>query len=331
MTLRNRRSILALGLTALTLTTWTSAHAASASDYPTRPVTFVVPFPPGGASDTFARVIGQKLAAQLGQPFVVENRPGATGLIGTQHAARAKPDGYTILMSSNSSQIIAPLLKTTPPFDTAKDFEPISMLGRYPFALDVNPKVPARNVKELIALAKKNPSKLNFGSIGEGSGTHLVAEMFKQQAGIDITHIPYKGTAALGTALVAGEIDIQFDSVGAAKPLVEGGRVRALAVTGNARSPLLPNVPSMAEEGFENVDATIWIGAFAPKGTPKDIVAKLGDGMRKLLQTDPDVRRVFDENGADIIGNASADFATQLAKEQQGYRDLVNTLRLVRD
>lgn len=167
-----------------------TSSMAQPSDYPNRPVTLVVPFPPGGASDIFARVLGQKLAAQLGQPFVVENRPGATGLIGTQYAARAKNDGYTLLVASNSSQIIAPLLKAAPPFDSIKDFEPITMLGRYPFALDVNPKVPAKNVQELIALAKKEPGKLNFGSIGDGSGTHLVAEMFKKRAGIDITHIP---------------------------------------------------------------------------------------------------------------------------------------------
>lgn len=263
------------------------ASAQAATEFPNRPVTLVVPFPPGGASDIFARILGQKLSAQLGQPFVVENRAGATGLIGTQYVARAKPDGYTVLVSSNSSHVIAPLLKTKAPFDSVNDFEPIVMLGRYPFALDVNPNVPAKNVHELIALAKKSPGKLNFGSIGEGSGTHLVAEMFKQRTGIEITHIPYKGTAALGNALVAGEIDIQFDSVGAAKPLVDSGRVRALAVTGSKRSPLLPNVPSLAEEGIDKVDATIWIGAFAPKGTPKDVVDKLGDGIRKLLASTP--------------------------------------------
>lgn len=307
------------------------ASAQAATEFPNRPVTLVVPFPPGGASDIFARILGQKLSAQLGQPFVVENRAGATGLIGTQYVARAKPDGYTVLVSSNSSHVIAPLLKTKAPFDSVNDFEPIVMLGRYPFALDVNPNVPAKNVHELIALAKKSPGKLNFGSIGEGSGTHLVAEMFKQRTGIEITHIPYKGTAALGNALVAGEIDIQFDSVGAAKPLVDSGRVRALAVTGSKRSPLLPNVPSLAEEGIDKVDATIWIGAFAPKGTPKDVVDKLGDGIRKLLASDPDVQRVFNDNGADIIGSSSAEFAQALRKEQQEYRDLVQKLKLVQD
>jgi tripartite-type tricarboxylate transporter receptor subunit TctC len=329
---RSRRlSILGIALAALAAAPLGSASAQPASDFPNRPVTFVVPFPPGGASDIFARMLGQKLSVQLGQPFVVENRAGATGLIGTQYVARAKPDGYTLLVASNSSQVIAPLLKTTPPFDSVKDFEPITMLGRYPFALDVNPKVPARTVQELVALAKKSPGKLNFGSIGDGSGTHLVAEMFKQRTGIDITHIPYKGTAALGTALVAGEIDIQFDSVGAAKPLVDSGRVRALAVTGSKRSPLLPNVPSLAEEGFDKVDATIWIGAFAPKGTPHEVVAKVAEGMRKLLANDPDVRRLFDDNGAEIIGNSSAEFAQLLAKEQVEYRDLLNKLKLVRD
>lgn len=326
-------SIFLLGAALAGMATLASPHASAqaATEFPNRAVTLVVPFPPGGASDIFARVLGQKLSAQLGQPFVVENRAGATGLIGTQYVARAKPDGYTVLVSSNSSHVIAPLLKTKAPFDSVNDFEPIVMLGRYPFALDVNPNVPAKNVHELIALAKKSPGKLNFGSIGEGSGTHLVAEMFKQRAGIEITHIPYKGTAALGNALVAGEIDIQFDSVGAAKPLVDSGRVRALAVTGSKRSPLLPNVPSLAEEGVDKVDATIWIGAFAPKGTPKDVVDKLGDGIRKLLASDPDVQRVFNENGADIIGSSSAEFAQVLKREQQEYRDLVQKLKLVQD
>jgi tripartite-type tricarboxylate transporter receptor subunit TctC len=331
MEMKKYRALGRIALAAIACTTWMTASSQTASDYPSRVVTFVVPFPPGGASDTFARVLGQKLATQFGQPFIVENRPGATGLIGTQAVIRAKNDGYTILISSNSSHVIAPLLKTTPPFDSVKDFEPITMLGRYPFAVDVHPKVPATNVHELIALAKKEPGRLNFGSIGEGSGTHLVAEMFKHRTGIDITHIPYKGTAALGTALVAGEIDIQFDSVGAAKPLVDSGRVRALAVTGDKRSPLLPDVPSLAEEGIDKVDATIWIGAFAPKGTPQDIVTKLGDGIRGLLASDPEVRRVFNINGADIIGDTAEEFSKTLIKEQRAYRDLASQLKLIRD
>jgi tripartite-type tricarboxylate transporter receptor subunit TctC len=308
MEMKKYRALGRIALAAIACTTWMTASSQTASDYPSRVVTFVVPFPPGGASDTFARVLGQKLATQFGQPFIVENRPGATGLIGTQAVIRAKNDGYTILISSN-----------------------ITMLGRYPFAVDVHPKVPATNVHELIALAKKEPGRLNFGSIGEGSGTHLVAEMFKHRTGIDITHIPYKGTAALGTALVAGEIDIQFDSVGAAKPLVDSGRVRALAVTGDKRSPLLPDVPSLAEEGIDKVDATIWIGAFAPKGTPQDIVTKLGDGIRGLLASDPEVRRVFNINGADIIGDTAEEFSKTLIKEQRAYRDLASQLKLIRD
>ncbi len=309
---------------------WAAAQQGPGG-YPNRPVTLVVPFPAGGASDIFARIIGQKLSDQFGQPFVVDNKPGATGLIGTSHVQRARADGYTLLFSSNSSHVIAPLLKAKPAFDSLADFEPVTMLGRYPFALDVNPKVPARTVKELVELARKSPGKLNFGSIGEGSGTHLAAEIFRQRTGINITHIPYKGTSALGNALIAGEIDIQFDSVGAAKPLVDAGRVRALAVTGSQRSPLLPNVPSLAEEGITGVDPTIWIGAFAPKGTPVEIVTFLNTEIRKLLKDNADVRRIFNDNGADIIGNTPQEFAADITREKAQYTKLVNDLKLARD
>ncbi|MCA0213029.1 MAG: tripartite tricarboxylate transporter substrate binding protein [Proteobacteria bacterium] len=309
---------------------WAAAQQGPGG-YPSRPVTLVVPFPAGGASDIFARSIGQKLSERLGQPFVVDNKPGATGLIGTTHVQRAKADGYTLLFSSNSSHVIAPLLKTKPAFDSLADFEPVTMLGRYPFALDVNPKLPVKTVKELVELARQSPGKLNFGSIGEGSGTHLAAELFRQRTGIDITHIPYKGTSALGNALIAGEIQIQFDSVGAAKPLIDAGRVRALAVTGSQRSQLLPNVPSLAEEGIAGVDPTIWIGTFAPKGTPAEIVTFLNTEIRKLLKENADVRRIFNDNGADIIGNTPQEFAADIAREKAQYTRLVNELKLVKD
>ncbi|WP_082621849.1 tripartite tricarboxylate transporter substrate binding protein [Bordetella sp. N] len=301
------------------------ATAGAQSTYPDRPIAFVSPFPAGGATDLVARVLAQKLAASMGQPIVVENRSGATGLIGESFVMRAKPDGLTILIASNSSHLIAPLLQAKRPFDPVADFEPITMLGSYPLALKVNPAVPARNVQELIDLARKTPGKFNFGSVGTGSVTHLAGEQFKHAAGIDITHVPYKGTAALATALIAGQIEMQFDSVGSTKPLVDAGRARALAVTGDTRSALLPDVPTLAEAGIPGVNAIVWVGAFAPKGTPPSIVAKLQQEMVKALREDADVRRVFADNGMDVVGNDSRTFAQSLQREQKGWADMIGT------
>ncbi|ALM86001.1 hypothetical protein ASB57_26345 [Bordetella sp. N] len=246
-------------------------------------------------------------------------------MIGESFVMRAKPDGLTILIASNSSHLIAPLLQAKRPFDPVADFEPITMLGSYPLALKVNPAVPARNVQELIDLARKTPGKFNFGSVGTGSVTHLAGEQFKHAAGIDITHVPYKGTAALATALIAGQIEMQFDSVGSTKPLVDAGRARALAVTGDTRSALLPDVPTLAEAGIPGVNAIVWVGAFAPKGTPPSIVAKLQQEMVKALREDADVRRVFADNGMDVVGNDSRTFAQSLQREQKGWADMIGT------
>ena len=305
-----------------------SAAAGAQAAYPDRPITFVSPFPAGGATDLVARVLAQKLAAAMGQPIVVDNRAGATGLIGEAYVMRAKPDGLTVLIASNSSHLLAPLLQAKKPFDPVADFEPITLLGSYPLALKVHPSVPARSVQELVALARKSPGKLNFGSVGAGSVTHLAGEQFKLKAGIDITHVPYKGTAALATALISGEIEMQFDSVGSTKPLVDAGRARALAVTGDRRSPLLPQVPTLAEAGIPGVDAIVWVGAFAPRGTPPAIVARLQREMAKALHEDADVRRVFAENGMDIVGNDSQAFGHALRREQQGWADMVSAAHI---
>lgn len=311
-----------------TLCAWLVAMpclAMAQATYPDRPVAMVSPFPAGGATDLVARALGQKLSAVFGQPFVVENRAGATGLIGETYVMRAKPDGHTLLIASNSSHILAPLLQPSPPFDPIRDFTPISLLGSYPLALKVNPNVQARNVSELIALAKQRPGKLNFGSVGVGSVTHLAGEQFRLKAGIDIAHIPYKGTSALATALIGGEIEMQFDSVGSTKPLVDAGRVRALAVTGDKRSPLLPNVPTLAEQGVHGVDAIVWVGAFAPRGTPAPVIDKLQREIRKLLASDPDIRRVFADNGLDIVASDAQTFTTRIRQEQTGWRDMLGS------
>jgi len=303
------------------------AHAV----YPERTVTIVVPFPAGGPTDVYARVLGQKLSTALGQPFVIDNRAGATGLIGENYVRNAKPDGYTLLLSSNSSHVISPLMKLKPPFDPVTDFVPLTMLGSYPLALLVGPKVPAKNVAELVAMAKKRPGALNIGSIGEGSVIHFAGEMFKQKTGTDILHIPYKGTPPLTTALMAGEIEMQFNSVSSVKPLVESGRGHALAVTGDKRSALLPNVPSLAEAGYPGIEARVWIGAFAPKGTPQGVTDRLEAEIRRLLVQDADVRTAFAESGTDIVANSGTDFADAMKKEQRTWASLIESLKLQRD
>jgi tripartite-type tricarboxylate transporter receptor subunit TctC len=326
----DRRDLLKHCAAAAALTSpW--ALASAQSRYPGKAVTIVVPFPAGGASDVFSRVLGRKLSVALKQPFIVDNRVGATGLIGTGYLQRAKPDGYTLMIASNSSQVIAPLLRAHPPYDPVNDFEAVSMLGSYPLALQVNPGVAARSVQELVALAKKQPGKLNFGSIGEGSVTHFAGEVFKRKAGVDIVHVPYKGSAALSTALIGGEIDMMFDSIGAGKSFIDAGRVRALAVTGNKRAQLLPNVPSLAESGVPGVDVRVWIGMFAPKGTPRDVIALYERELRQLLTQDADVRRAFADNGTEIVGNTSAEFVDILRGEKTTWQQLITELKLVKE
>lgn len=315
--------------TALLLTLGICAcGTAGAQSYPQRPVTIIVPFPAGGPSDGYTRLIAQKLNAKFGQPFIIDNRPGATGAIGTTAVARAKPDGYTLLLASNSSHLISPLVRANAPFDPLRDFEPITILGRYPFCLIVNNSVPANNLSEFVSLAKAKPGKLFYGSIGEGSGTHLMAEMFKQQVDVDLVHVPYKGGAAVNTALIAGEIQAYFDGVGSAKPFVDGGRVRALAVTGPRRSPLLPGVPTLSESGLHGFDPTIWLGMFAPRGTPDAIVRTLYTEVKKILESDQDVRNRFAETGTEILGLDPQQATRAMREEQVAWKALIERLNV---
>lgn len=301
---------------------------ALAEPYPARPVTIVLPFPAGGPSDTYARALAQKLQLALKQPFIVDNKPGATGLIGSNAVARANGDGYTILLTSNSAHIIAPMLRTKASYDPSRDFEPITILGSYPFCLMAGNSVQATTTPALIALAKQSPGKLFFGSIGEGSGNHLMAEMFKQKAGIDIVHVPYKGGAAATSALIAGEIQMYFDSVGSAKKFVDAGRARAIAVTGQKRSPLLPGVPTLSEAGLAGFDATIWLGVFAPRGTPSPIIATLYTEIKNILDTDPDVRRLFADTGTEILGMRPAEVTESIRVEQRVWKELIDRLKI---
>ena len=302
--------------------------AGAAETYPSRPVTIVLPFPAGGPSDTYARLLAQKLQVALKQPFIVENKAGATGLIGSTAVARSKGDGYTLLLTSNSAHIISPLLRSKAPYDPSRDFEPVTILGSYPFCLIANNSVQASNTRELIAFAKQNPGRLFYGTIGEGSGTHLMAEMFKQKAGIDIVHVPYKGGAAVNTALIAGEIHLYFDGIGSAKKFVDAGRSRAIAVTGQKRSPLLPGVPTLNEAGLAGFDPTIWLGIFAPHGTPRPIVATLHKEIRKILDTDAEVRKLFADTGTEILGLSPVEVTGSIRAEQRVWKELIDRLNI---
>jgi tripartite-type tricarboxylate transporter receptor subunit TctC len=266
--------------------------ASAQGSYPSRPIRFIAPFPPGGSSDVLCRLLRQKLSESLGQPVAVENRPGAGANIGHEFAAKQPPDGYTILLSSSSTLATNPHLYRHLGFDPIGDFSPISMVASAGQVLVVHPSVPARSVAELVALAKAQPGKLNFGSGGKGIQSHISGEMFKSAAGVDIVHIPYKGTVQAVSDLVAGQVQLVFADMVPAMPHIKAGRVRALAVTTEQRSPLLPDVPTMIESGIAGYRAGVWWAVMAPKGTPEVIVNRLNAELGRIVKV-PEVREKY--------------------------------------
>jgi tripartite-type tricarboxylate transporter receptor subunit TctC len=248
-----------------------------AQEYPNRPVRIVLPFPPGGTGELFTRLIGNRFQEVTGQPLVPDYRPGATGIIGTTAVARSAADGYTLLYASSSSQVVGPMLVSPTPYDPVKDFTPIAPTTRYPFLMVVNPASPAKTVAEFVAAAKARPGQLNYGSAGLGSAPQLSTELLLRAAGINVVHVAYKGPAALQLALISGEVQMSFDTPGTARAHVLAGKMRPLAVTGNQRSPSLPDVPTFAEAGYPSVEGEIWQGIFGPAGLPEPIVRKLNE------------------------------------------------------
>jgi tripartite-type tricarboxylate transporter receptor subunit TctC len=267
-----------------------AAHAQSA--YPSRPIRFIAPFPPGGSSDVLCRLLGFKLAESLGQPVTVENRPGAGANIGHEYAAKQPADGYTILISSSSTLATNPHLYKHLGFDPVGDFSPISMVASAGQVLVVHPSVPATSVRELIALARAQPGKLNFGSGGKGIQSHISGEMFKSAAGVDIVHIPYKGTVQAVSDLVAGQVQMVFADMVPAMPHIKAGRIRPLAVTTEHRSPVLPDVPTMIESGVPGYVAGVWWAVMSPKGTPEAIVNRLNAELGRIVKL-PDVQEKY--------------------------------------
>ena len=255
----------------------------ASAQYPARPIRIVIPFPPGGATDIIGRVVSQKLSDRLGQPVVVDNRPGAGGTIGSEAVAKAQPDGYTLLISTNSTHAIAPVL-TKPPYDPLRDFTAIALLVQSPNILVVSPKLGVSNVRELIAAAKAKPGELSFASSGNGTIIHLTGEMFKQMAGVDLLHVPYKGTALSLPDLANGRVSILFDNIVSAQPNLRSGTVKALAVTSLKRSALMPELPTMAEEGLPGFESIAWFALFGPAGLPAEVAKRLQDAALAALE-----------------------------------------------
>ena len=312
------------GLALCTLGACFAAFAAgvSAQAYPTKPIRIVVPFPAGGTTDVLARAAAQKLAETLGQPAVVDNRPGAGGNIGAELVAKSAPDGYTLLMGTVGTHAINPGLYPKLPYDHVKDFAPVILVAGVPNVLVINPALPVNSVPELIAYAKANPGKLNFASSGNGTSIHLSAELFKTIAGVQMTHVPYKGSAPALQDLVGGQVQLMFDNLPSSLALIKGGKLKALAVTSGARAAALPDVPTLAESGLPGFEASSWFGLLAPTGTPSSVIAKLNGEIAKWLAT-PEAKEKLLAQGANAAGGTAEEFAQFIAAETAKWQKVV--------
>lgn len=301
---------------------------AQAQTYPSRPIKMVVPFPAGGPTDGMARIISDRLGTVLGQSVVVENKGGgAGGSIGAKFVAAADPDGYTILITPGGSLTTGPAVHKNIGYDPVKVFTPVAQLIETPLILAVHPDVPVKSVAELVAYAKANPGKLTWGSQGFGTAPHLLAEMFKLEAGVNILHVPYRGTAPLLAAIVAGEVQIAADPMTTSLPLVQSGKLRPLAIAGAERSSKLPDVPTVVEVGFPKLQAPFWLGVVAPAGTPPEIINKLNAAFRDSLKT-PETQALLAKLGAEIKIGTPQDFAKMLAGELAQWTDVVNAAKI---
>jgi tripartite-type tricarboxylate transporter receptor subunit TctC len=295
---------------------------AIAQDYPARPVRMVLPFPPGGTGELFTRIIGNKFQELTGQPLVPDYRPGATGIIGSTAVARSTPDGYTLLYTSNSSHVVAPMLQNPRPYDPVKDFTPVAPTTRYPFLMVVHPEFAARTLAEFVAAAKAQPGKLNYGSAGLGSAPQLSTELLLRAARINVVHVAYKGPAALQLALISGEVQMSFDTPGTARSHVLAGKMRPLAVTGSRRSPALPEVPTFAEAGYPGVEGEIWQGIFGPAGLPEAIVKKLNDIIVQAVAS-PEFQERTRGVGIEPVQGTPEALAAELARDLPRWERIV--------
>ena len=312
-----KRIALAIGLAAFAFCT-----ASFAQTWPAKPIKWIVPFAPGGTTDILARTIGEKLTVALGQPVIIENKPGAGGGVGADFTAKAPPDGYTIMGGTISTHAINASLYKTLPYDPVKDFVPITMIARVPNMLVVNPEIPAKNVAELIALLKANPGKYSFASSGNGTSQHLSGELFKSMAGVDMQHIPYKGSPPALQDVVAGQVAMTFDNITTAWPLAKGGKLRALAVTTAKRSAIAPDIPTLSESGLAGYEVGSWQGVFAPAGTPAPIIARLNTEIVKIINM-PEVKEKLIALGAEPVGNSSDEFGATVKTEVVKWAEVV--------
>jgi tripartite-type tricarboxylate transporter receptor subunit TctC len=295
---------------------------AMAADYPDKPVRIVVPFPPGGTTDVLARIVATGLSERMGQQFVVDNRPGASGVIGTSMVAKAEPDGYTLVFATINTHGINASLFPNLPYDPIKDFAPVTVVANTPNVLMVHPSVPAKSLAELIELAKADPGKLNFGSTSLGGSPHMSGELFKMMAKVDIVHVPYKGGGPMLTDLIGGHIQMAFDNLPSSMGHIRSGEVRAIAVTTAERAPSAPDVPTMRESGLPDYEVAAWFGMLAPAGTPPEIVNRLQQTISEILQSPKGVTRRADL-GAVPVGNTPAEFAKVIAYEVTRWREVV--------
>jgi tripartite-type tricarboxylate transporter receptor subunit TctC len=303
-----------------------SAPAAMADDYPSRAVKIIVPFGAGGPTDVYTRAIAEELRKSLHQPFIMENRPGAGTTIGTDVVAKSQPDGYTLLMVSGT-QTVNETLYAHKPYQLMRDLVPIAPLIDTDLVLVVHPSVPAKTPGELLALARAKPGTLNYGSSGPGSNYHMAGELLKNLTGVDIVHVPYKGSTGARNDILSGQIQILFDSVPTMAPQIKAGMVRALGTSGKMRSPILPDVPTMAEAGVPGFNATLWVGFMAPAGTPKPIIDKLHDEITKILRR-PDIKQAWEKTGATPIVMTQPEFKSFMESQVAKWAEVIKTNRI---
>ena len=293
-----------------------------AQTYPDKPIRLILSVPAGATPDVTARLVTPGLAQLLGQPLVVDNRPGAGGLIGAEIVSKAAPDGYTVFISSPGALTILPHLRKNVPYDTLRDFAPVSLISIGPFVLITHPSVPAKTVKELVALARAQPGKLNYASAGSGVANHLAMELFKHMAGVDITHVPYKGAPQAVTDVLAGHMNIMFNSIAPIVGHIKAGRVRVLGIASAKRSPQLPDVPTISEAGVPGFEAVNWFGMFAPAKTPKRIITRLNEAVVKVVRL-PEIQSQFAALGADVVGSSPEELAAFIRRDMEQYAKVV--------
>ncbi|WP_249931361.1 tripartite tricarboxylate transporter substrate binding protein [Ramlibacter sp. 2FC] len=304
--------------------------AAAQGSYPERPVTLVVPTAPGGGTDTIARFIAERLSKALKQPFVIDNKPGANGIPGTDNVARAQPDGYRLLFTYTAAQVVNPAIMRKLPYDAHKDLAPIAQIGRAGNLMVVSPQLPVKNIKEFVDYVKARPDQINYCSWGTGSGGHLTMESFKKQTGLVMTHVPYKGSAPCMQDIVSGQVQAGFADISSSMELVRAGKLRAIAYSGPTRMPRLPEVPTLTEAGYP-FSAYSWYGLFAPAATPRPIVQKLNAAMQEVLKDPATVERLHELNFTDIPITTPEQFAETVRKDMAQWGDLARSLNLALD